>query len=249
MTFQEFERRLLKVKTLDFGVILDHSFNLFKKVWLQGFLMVLIMVIFGVVVALAFVSIGLIPNPYDVGDFQGLNFFKFYATSALKNFPQTLVVTPVMLGLMAGFYRICKQVDLTETKKDDLFYFFKGENSRKVMILGLIYSLVGAVAQAFFLIPYIYVSIPLLFFPVILAFNPELSEVEIVKLSFKLGTKKWFLTFGLLFITGIIAMLGILACGVGVLFTMSLVYLPVYLIYKDVIGFDDFDEIDQIGNI
>ena len=56
------------------------------------------------------------------------------------------------------------------------------------------------------------------------------------------------LTFGLIFITGIIAMLGILACGIGVLFTLPLVYLPVYFIYRDVVGFDDFEELDQIGN-
>lgn len=247
MTFQEFERRLQKTITLDFGSILDYSFNLFKKIWLQGFLMILITMIFGGLIAFVFVSINLIPNPYDIGDFQGLNFFNFYANSALRNFPQTLVITPVLLGLMAGFYRICKQVDLMESQKDDLFYFFKGPNFRKVMLLGLIYSLISSVAQALFLIPYIYVSIPLLYFSIIFAFNPELSEVEIVKLSFKLGTKKWFLTFGLIFITGIIAMLGLLACGIGVLFTMPLVYLPVYFIYRDYIGFEDDDEIMEIG--
>ncbi|MDO6596158.1 hypothetical protein Q4512_04475 [Oceanihabitans sp. 2_MG-2023] len=249
MTFQEFETRLLKAKTLDFGAILDYSFQLFKKIWLQGFLMILITMIFGVLIALAFVSIGFIPNPYDVADFQGLNFFTIYANSAVKNLPQSLVLSPVLLGLMAGFYRVCRQEDLMQEKKDDLFYFFKGENSRKVMVLGVVYALITAVAQALFIIPYIYASIPLLYFAVVFAFNEELSELEIVKLSFKLGTKKWFLTFGLVFITGIIAMLGILACGVGVLFTMPLIYLPIYFIYKEVVGFDDFEELDQIGNI
>ena len=77
--------------------------------------------------------------------------------------------------------------------------------------------------------------------------NPELTETEIVKLSFNLGTKKWLLTFGLLFITGILGMLGVIACGIGLLFTMSIVYLPVYFVYRDVVGFEDDREIMKIG--
>jgi uncharacterized membrane protein len=77
--------------------------------------------------------------------------------------------------------------------------------------------------------------------------NPDLSETEIVKLSFRLGTKKWLITFGLLFVTGILGMLGIIACGIGLLFTMSIVYLPVYFVYRDVVGFEDDSEIMKIG--
>ena len=89
--------------------------------------------------------------------------------------------------------------------------------------------------------------VPLSFFSVVFANNPELTETEIVKLSFNLGNKKWFITFGLMIVTGILGMLGIIACGIGVLFTISIVYLPVYFIYRDVVGFEDDDEIQHIG--
>lgn len=71
--------------------------------------------------------------------------------------------------------------------------------------------------------------------------------MQIVKLSFNIGTKKWLLSFGLIFLTGLMGMLGIIACGIGVLFTISIIYLPVYFIYKGVVGFDDITDIDLIG--
>jgi len=55
------------------------------------------------------------------------------------------------------------------------------------------------------------------------------------------------LTFGTLVVTGILGGLGALACFVGVFFTMSIVYLPVFFIYKEVVGFDETSPIDQIG--
>jgi uncharacterized membrane protein len=42
-------------------------------------------------------------------------------------------------------------------------------------------------------------------------------------------------------------MLGIIACGIGLLLTMSIVYLPVYFVYRDVVGFEEDSEIMKIG--
>ena len=93
----------------------------------------------------------------------------------------------------------------------------------------------------------IYAFVPLSFFAVVFSNNPELTETEILKLSFSLGTKKWLITFGLIFVTGILGMLVIIACFIGVLFTMSIMYLPVYFVYRDVVGFEDDSEIMKIG--
>jgi len=247
MNFLEIQNKIQNAEHLDFGKILDLSINMFKEVWLKGFLMILVLMIFGGFVTFLFVSIGLIPNPYDTVGYEEFNLFTYYASSAFYNIPQTIIIASLMIGLLAGFYRICKQIDLNESKNDDLFYFFKGDYIRKVFLLGIIYALIAVIAQALFLIPYIYAFVPLSFFAVIFSNNPELTETEIVKLSFSLGTKKWLLTFGLIFVTGILGMLGVIACFIGVLFTMSIMYLPVYFIYRDVVGFEDDSEIMKIG--
>ncbi|MDH7911390.1 hypothetical protein [Winogradskyella sp. SYSU M77433] len=51
--------------------------------------------------------------------------------------------------------------------------------------------------------------------------------------------KKWLITFGLLFVGGMVAsIIGFLMCFVGIYVTASFSYLPPYLIYKDIIGFN-----------
>ena len=235
-------------KPLDFGEIISNSIDLFKKVWLKGFLVVIIVMIAAVIINFVFGLIGLAPDAFDFNNgFDLESFSSFYSQNAFYSVPQTILVSTLTLALVGAFYRICRQMDSGETGHDDYFYFFNKEYFTKVFMLGIIYTLIATAAQLLFLIPYIYVIVPLSYFAVVFAFNPDLSETEIIKASFALGNKKWLITFGALFVTGILAMLGILGCGIGLLFTMSIIYLPVFLIYKEVIGFKADSEIEKIG--
>lgn len=241
-------QKISNAKPLDFGDIINNSIELFKKVWLKGFLVVLLMVIAAIIISFVFQLIGLAPKTFDINngfDLESLS--SFYSQNVLYSIPQTILVSTLTLAFVAAFYRICKQIDSGETGNDDYFYFFNKEYFTKVFMLGIIYTLIATVAQLLFLIPYIYVFVPLSYFAVILAFNPDLSETEIVKASFALGNKKWLITFGTMFVMGIIGMLGMLGCGIGLLFTISIVYLPVFLIYKEVLGFKMHSEIEKIG--
>ena len=247
MNYSEIQSKIQNAQHLDFGKILELSINMFKEVWLKGFLMILILVVFAIGITFLFSMIGLGPDPFAIDNNVGFNFYNNYTTNAFYSLPQSIILSSLIIGLLAGFYRICKQLDLNESQGDDLFYYFKGEYIQKIFMLGIIYALIAVIAQALFLIPYIYAFVPLSFFSVVFSNNPELTETEIVKLSFSLGTKKWLVTFGLIFVTGILGMLGVIACFIGVLFTISIMYLPVYFIYRDVVGFEDDSEIMKIG--
>ena len=63
--------------------------------------------------------------------------------------------------------------------------------------------------------------------------------MEIVKASFQLGNKNWLVIFGLIIVMGIVAELGIILCGIGLLFTAMLSKIPLYFIYKDGVGFKE----------
>jgi hypothetical protein len=220
---------------------------MFKEVWLKGILMVIVLAVVAVALTFLFAAIGLGPEPYVVDWEEGFNFYSSYSGNVFYSLPQAILTGSILMGLLAGFYRIVKQTDLNELNSDDLFYFFKGDYIQKIFMLGIIYALIATIAQAMFFIPYIYAFVPLSFFAVVFSNNPELTETEIVKISFSLGTKKWLLTFGLIFVTGILGMLGMIACFIGVLFTISIMYLPVYFVYRDVVGFEDDSEIMKIG--
>ncbi len=240
--------RINNAKALDFGTILSEAIELFKKVWLKGFLVILFVAIAAGALNMVFGLIGLAP---DISIFNnGFNldtFLNFYSQNAVYNIPQTIILNTLTILLLGAFYKICKEVMSGEHVKDDYFYFFKKEYLSKALILGVIYTLIATIAQALLLIPYIYVMVPLSYFAVFFAFNSDLKEVEIVKLSFALGNKKWLITFGSLFVCAIIGMLGVIGCFVGLFLTISIAYLPSFLIYKEIVGFEDRSEIDFIG--
>ncbi|PKQ44507.1 hypothetical protein [Confluentibacter flavum] len=249
----DFNNLLYKInnaKELDFGDIISNSIELFKKVWLKGLVVVLFVLISAICISFLFGLIGLAPAlDHDIFndsfDFKAIA--TFYSSSAIYGIPQNMLISTLNIAFVAAFYRICKQTILGENGHEDYFYFFKKEYFTKVFMLGIIYTAITTVAQFLCFIPYIYVFVPLSYFAVILANNPNLSEMEIVKASFTLGNKKWLITFGTMFVAGLVAMLGILGCVIGIVFTMSIIYLPSFLIYKDAIGFDGTNVIDEIG--
>ncbi len=249
-SFETVKERIDNAPELSFGDILTGAIELFKKVWLKGFLTILIIGVAAFVLSMFFQLIGLAPDPeIFMNGFDLETLVSFYSENALYSIPQTIILSAISLAIMAGFYRICKQEVLGNSTSDDYFYFFKKPYFTKALMLGIIYTAIATVAQLLLLIPYIYAFVPLSYFSIMFANNPDLTEKEIVKLSFALGNKKWLISFGAIIVLGILAMLlGILACFVGILFTMSIAYLPVFLIYKEVIGFDERSEIDLIGS-
>lgn len=249
MRFGEIQRKIENAKDLDFGDIISQSIDLFKKVWLQGFLTVLIIAIISFCITFIFGLLGLGADQSTlINNFNLEAFVDYYFSNMLYSIPQTVISSSLSIVLIGAFYRICKQKDLNENVSDDYFYFFKGEYLGKIFLLGLIYSLIAVLAQLLFFIPYIYVFVPLAYFSIIFAHNPDLSVEQIIKLSFSIGNKKWLISFGTLFVLGLLALLGILGCGIGILFTISLIYMPIYIIYKQIIGFDENnDEIQEIG--
>lgn len=265
-TLSSLQEKIDNVKELDFGDILSRTFDLFKKTWLQGFIMVLLLMVimipfFIVVFMPAYSSIveQVRTGDYDPNDGSAL----------LQNQPDnfrymvlglTFVISFVTTGLMAGFYRIVKRIDFGEDYGfADFFYFYKAKNLGKMFAIAAFSLLLALINFAFekFLPPTaasatngilsIILSVYTTLFVLFFAFNSHLESSDFFSLSFKFGSKKWFLIFGLMFVTVIIGMLGAIACFVGMFFTISIVYLPTYLVYKDAFGFDNVSAIDKIG--
>jgi len=155
-----------------------------------------------------------------------------------------LAASVFQLALQAGFFRIINQIDEgREVKASDLFYFLKGKYFGSVTLLMLATVLIALIAALMCYVPIIYAFIPLSFFTIVFAFNSEMSIGDIVKISFSLGTKKWLISFGLFVVTYILVMiLTLLTCGIGALFLSPYIYLPLYFVYKQVVGFDNIIE-------
>ncbi|MFD0863755.1 hypothetical protein ACFQ1M_16185 [Sungkyunkwania multivorans] len=254
MNSETLESKIDVAPKLDFGHIFSESIELFKKVWLQGVLLlifsiILLIPIFIIVYAplLAFVyaqESGTIDFENDAFASGTLSIGLVILVLAL-----IIVVSVVQTGLIAGFYRICKDIDHgKEVNSGHFFTFLKKEYFGKILGLSLLTLLISIVAMALCLIPFIYAFVPLSFIVPIFAFNPQFRISEIVTLAFRLGNKFWLVAFGLLFIIGVgVGLISQITCGLGGIFLGCFGYLPTYVIYKQVCGFEDESEIDQIG--
>ena len=256
-------QRINNAPELDFGIIFNQSIDLFKKSWLQGFILQLIIfaltVPFLLIFYIPFVAMIITESQNGYVDSAAYETFiaGFSIFSIIFFLIGIFVISAVSMCLYAAFYRILFKFDHDqEVATNDFFYFLKGKYLSKAFVLVLITALLYGVVTIL-VIPTFFVStlgmfyliVPLTLLSPVLGFNPEMSVSDIVSVSFKLGNKKWLIGFGLIIISSLLAsVVGFLLCGIGSLFTAAFVYHPVYFIYKEVIGFKETDDpISAIG--
>ncbi|QHI36956.1 hypothetical protein IMCC3317_23270 [Kordia antarctica] len=246
--------KIENAKYLSFGDIFSESIELFKKVWLQGFIKILLEGVLGILLIILFQ----VPILLIIGSFAFTTSYMGESAAPVMALPMLVLIFGLMLlaivgagvftmALSAGFYRICKIKDFNEVGSDDYFYYLKRKYFRKMALLVMASIGISIVAMLLCFFPVYFVMIPIAFFTLIFTFNPELSASDIISVGFKIGTKKWGITFALMIVSGFLASLvGGILCVVGVFFTASFSYLPIYFVYKHVIGFDDDYRVDSM---
>lgn len=252
-TTEDLIRKIEKAKELDFGDIFNKCIELFKKVWLQGLVMLLLtfvlMLPFYIIMYLPLIAMGIL-DPEALNGYGEGPEIAFLIPYYLFILVFVLFAVVVSFGLKSAFYRICKDKDFNQASKDDYFYFFKRPYLGKTIKLAAMTYGIALVATLLCVLPIIYAMVPIALMNVIYAANPDLEASDIVKIGFKLGNKKWLITFGLMVVAGLLAQLvGMLMCFIGIMVTASFSYLPLYYIYKESVGFEESNEIEEIGNI
>ena len=240
-------------ESIDFGDLFNESLGLFKKVWVQGLLLqlfsILIMLPFIISLYLPYFTLAL-----DGGINQTMGstelsraLIEEYGTSLIWIYLLILLVSIVSSLLYLGFYRIIKEMDHGNPfVVTDFFYFFKSPVLGKAIVLLLAYTGIAILAALLCFFPLIYAIIPLMFMLPVFVYNSHLSTSEIIKVAFALGNKKWGITFLILMLNIILFYaVSFVTCGLGALFISCFLYLPQYIIYKKVIGFDTPESVTQ----
>tara|TARA_B100000809_G_scaffold66319_1_gene63053 strand:+ start:14170 stop:14955 length:786 start_codon:yes stop_codon:yes gene_type:complete len=242
---QQLLQKIESARTPGFGNLLSKSFDLFKKVWMDSFMHVVVTFLVATPL-IFFVYVPFIPAIIKVARDGGTDQiepnFDFPILSmvayVLMVFVLIFVVQMITIGITAHFYKVCRIKDL-DTKEDagSYFSYLKGVNFGKVFKLSLANFGISIAAMLLCYLPIFYVMVPLQLMVVIFAFNKELSVLDILSISFKLGNKFWLLVFGLMIVSSLLAQLGIILCFVGLFFTAYFVCIPIYYFYKETIGF------------
>lgn len=248
-TLETLLSKIENTKDLDFGDIFSKSIELFKKVWVQGLVILLltfIMVLpFYLIIFMPLIAMDIIdPQTIQQGEPNMMFLIPMYLAMMVVAFFAMII----SFGLKSAFYRICRAKDLSEATSDDYFYFFKKPYLGKTIKLATMTFGISLVAMLLCFFPIIYVMVPIALMNVVYSFNPDMTASDILKVGFKLGNKKWLITFGLMFVAGILAqMVGMIMCFIGVLVTASFAAVPLYYIYKETIGLNEQSAIDEIG--
>jgi magnesium-transporting ATPase (P-type) len=245
--FQKIERSTKP----DFGDIFSKSFDLFLKLFMEAVkhglasLLVVIPFILIVYVPLMPMYIELLMNTGD----------PYYHPTGLEEYSIVMmiiwviavflisfVLQIVILSINAHFYKVCKNFDLGIDGPTGGYFDLLKNNFGKLLLLSLATFGIAMLAALLCYLPIFYVLVPLQLFLPILSFNDKLSVTEIIKAAFKLGNKYWLIIFGLVILSSIIAQLGIILCGIGLVVTAYFVHIVMYYLYKDTVGFDERSE-------
>tara|TARA_R110001632_G_scaffold161038_2_gene279394 strand:- start:817 stop:1584 length:768 start_codon:yes stop_codon:yes gene_type:complete len=253
MNFQNLGLAVRAKTPIDIGSVFGDCFGLFQKVWLQGLLLqaLTVLVLYGVAIIMYIPLMGTVfvmEDPSATGDelfFSVLTLvvFVFY-------FLVYILVAIFQVGLTAAFYRIMRLKDRGIATEIGVNFgmFFKKKYFVKLTLIALINLVILVVATLLFVLPIFFVIIPIQFVILFFAFHPQLSIKEIYALAFSLGTRKWGTSFVILLGMFVFSLLGLFLCFIGILATISCMLIPVYIIYKEVVGFREVeDAIQSIG--
>jgi len=244
---EELLQKIETAKSPDFGNLLSKSIDLFKKIWMDSFLHLLVTFL-AIIPVILLVYLPFIPafiRASESNDFSNLEPDLDFSIIAIVGlviayFIVIVIAQMITIAITAHFFKVCKIKDYDSNEDaGGYFSYLKGGNFGKVMMLSIATFGIAIAALLLCIIPIYYVMVPLQLIVVIFAFNDKLSVSDIISLSFKLGNKFWLLLFGLIIVSGFIAQIGIFLCFIGVFFTAYFTHIPIYYFYKETIGFGE----------
>ncbi|KAF2333794.1 DUF2189 domain-containing protein [Flavobacterium daemonense] len=243
--------------SLDFSTVFDHAFENYKKIALYSALIIfLVCVVVGVAAVITVASI------------YGLEHAPKIIEESMKPSPPTLenaiistigisLITAIFAPFGAGFFKMADAADKdNEFKVSTMFYYYKAPYFGQLFVATLIISAINnIIANSLESAGYVFIGAGIsifinyfMYFMVPLIVFGNLKAVDAIKGSITLVGKNPLLIFGL-FILGMIgSIVGVVACGIGLFFTVifntSLIYATYYGIFTKE---QDEDSIDAIG--
>ena len=240
--------KIESANTPDFGDIIGKSFELFKNVFVEAAkhagVSILIMIPFILVVYIPFMPMYIEMIQHAGDPYYTLDPFEDYETItivgwAVMVFLLSFLLQPLVISIMAHFYRICKNVDMGTQDPVGGYFDLVKKQYGKLLLLTIATTGIALLAMLLCYLPLFYVIVPLQLTYPILFFNDRLSVGQVIRASFVLGNKFWLVAFGLIFISAFISMLGMVLCIIGVIVTAYYQHIVMYFFYKDTVGFEE----------
>ncbi len=160
----------------------------------------------------------------------------------------TNILSAALYPILYSIYTMAYKYDFNKNPElSDIFIHYKDGKFLNLFLVTLIVQVVSYIALALCVLPVFIISTMwMLAVPLIIFASADIKDAlnYSMKLAFK-NFGSFFVVFWML--VGII-ILGLILCCIGIIPAVPLVYVVIYVLYKEVVGFDDEQsEIDQIG--
>lgn len=251
------DERIQNGYSLDFGSIINSSIELFKIIWGPAGLAVLIL---GLIMSV--LGLGVFGVFYGFSDLtEELTNFNPKSFSIFESLVFALI-TSLTSGFSylftAGIIEMAHRADVgLDFSLETAFHHFKSRFTKDLFVAGLVIGLVSALISLvinFMHIPFVDSILSILIgvltiFVIPLIVYSELPFEKAISSSIQLASKNIPLIFALIVVATILAMLGFFALCIGVLFTISFVYIVNYAIYNSILPTNkENDILDEIGS-
>lgn len=234
----------------DFGVTFNHAFEIYKKIAAMAGLAFLMFAILLFIVASIYIGTSIdwqniSQNPEE---FQLTNF----STVGIISYAVAMILfTAISVPLSAGFIKMCYDADKgQEITIGTAFRYYAGHYFVDLFMAGLLLGSFNiGMSILFEFIDYAWLGtvitvvvgiFAILFVPMIVLGN--LRPIEAIRASLIVVSKEFLMIFLMMAIAYLIAFCGILACCVGLFFTMPVLYAVQYSLYIHSVGIEENPE-------
>jgi hypothetical protein len=175
---------------------------------------------------------GLITNPIVDGMVATQ---KINVHGILIVFGVSILSAPVSTVFMAGLFKYYLKLIRGETAViSDAFSGF-GSRTGQLILLSLVQTILVVLGFCFCVIPGIYLTVAW-YFAIPLVIDRKLDFWSALQLSRRRVSKHWFIVFAAMLVFGLVATLGVIACGVGILVTLPVGTIALMYAYETIFG-------------
>lgn len=243
--------------SLDFGSVIEKSFDQFKKTWATGgvafLLFILLISVFTIGAMGMLVGFSSLANPALLAE---IDFSEYELVSLILYALILALASAISSPLNAGLIQLIHEAKIgTPLNIGIVFQHYKSNKFKELFIAGFIIgsitSLISVLlqyygAQSFSgIFNYIISYFTFLFTPIII-FNNR-SGIDAISDSIQLVLKQPWVILGLLIVSVIFVLLGLFAICIGIIFTAVFYYCVVYHIYDAIAPIEEKNWIEEIG--
>lgn len=265
------KNKLEQIKREGYGLhleaVLSKAFDIHKKV-----------IIPGLMATLLYVFVMLLTSLMMFETLYGMNLMDFMDAlqrnpaaieSAMANIPLSSMlvyslvfsgVTGLVSPLLAGIYKVAYDTQYGgNASVSDLFSYYRQPYFLNIFIYSFLFAAIMQFTGLFLaqempglgsilaFLMQVVLSVSFIFTIPFIIFG-KFSWIDALKSSLNVTFKNWFFLFFILAISMIISVIGVIFCGIGILFTYPFMYIATFVLYDTIIGFPkENDDISRIG--